>query len=139
MQKLNRNRFLAILSAAFVPFCAVPLIAEAQGFYDPSGKCSPQKHASIPTLFDQPYDKARTELSSVGWQPVPNRERMRSDDYSPAEKWAIDAGYTELEACAGTGLAPCKFSYTDAYGNDFKVITEGEDAGVVTRFFFVCH
>jgi hypothetical protein len=57
--------------------------------------------------------------------------------------WA--KGYVEVEACAGTGVAPCAFLFKDVYGTKLRIFTVGEeDPGSkayarVSGFQFICN
>ena len=110
--------------------------------------CRPKRHARLPAITELTYHKARKKLLAAGWQP------LRTKHYNEAESDPDIAhgngrvfwrrGYVEVEACAGTGVAPCAFLYRDAYGNRLRVTTEGEEStsprayAVVTGYRFVC-
>lgn len=105
-------------------------------------KCVPTRHIDIPAIAEVVYPVAREALLKAGWQPAINYDKRRSGEYEVAEKWAANAGYYEVESCAGTGVAPCRFNFTDVYGSHLAVITEGEvidgSQAYVRSFFFVC-
>lgn len=96
-------------------------------------KCYPKQHAKIPTgIVDQTYHKARKMLLASGWQPlqtIPDNEAEDnpniSSDGNGKTYW--EKGYVEVQACAGTGMAPCAFLFKDAYGNKLGVFTKGEE------------
>jgi len=87
-------------------------------------------------------------LLAAGWQPFRTKSYNAADsdpDISYGNGRAFwRRGYVEVEACSGTGMAPCAFLFEDAYGNRLRVTSEGEElpkqkayAGV-TGFRFVC-
>ena len=115
----------AILAAILA---VLPAIATAETLCEPSGA------TSLPPIVGSAYPDARGALIRSGWQPD---TKLRRSDYSAAEEWAANAGYSELATCAGTGTAPCRFEYTSS-GARLAVVTEGEDSPVVSRLFFVC-
>jgi len=81
----------------------------------------------VPIIVQFTYPEARQRLIEKGW--IPERTRWQDLEESGAGvvAWALwNAGYREIEDCAGTGTAPCRFNYTDAAGNQLAVVTEGE-------------
>lgn len=133
-----RRLFLAVFIVGLLP--GVALTQEKP--------CQPRRHAKLPVITDSTYHKARKRLLAAGWQPV------RTKSYNEAETdpdisygngrlfWR--KGYVEVEACSGTGMAPCSFLFKDAYGNRLRVTTAGEELprrksyARVTGFEFVC-
>jgi len=110
--------------------------------------CAPQKHAKLPFVLDLTYHKARPKLLKGGWQPfrtIHHNEGTKNPkiSYGNGEMF-WNKGYWEVEACAGTGLAPCAFLFEDAYGNKLRVTTAGEEDpkhkyfARVTGYKFVC-
>ncbi|HEV7251835.1 MAG TPA: hypothetical protein VGN97_01865 [Mesorhizobium sp.] len=109
------------------------------------GDCAPQTHASVPVEAGTPYDVAREELAAEGWEPalLDPADRPEADAASGNAPAFLDQGFDELVACAGTGLAPCRFEFTDSFGNRLAVVTqgeavEGEPLPAVSQTFFVC-
>ncbi|RYY83793.1 MAG: hypothetical protein EOO15_20715 [Chitinophagaceae bacterium] len=110
--------------------------------------CSPKKHASVPALTDMTYHKARKILLAKGWQPQQTKSyNTAADDpdiSSGNGKVFWDSGYIEVEACAGTGVSPCAFLFSDVYGTKLRVTTIGEeDPGskayaIISGYRFVC-
>ncbi len=110
--------------------------------------CAPKKNASLPLVLNLSYHKARPKLLRAGWQPfqtIHHNEGTRNPDIAYGNGdiyWK--KGYWEVEACAGTGLAPCAFLFEDAYGNKLRVTTAGEEDpkgkyfARVTGYKFVC-
>ena len=111
-------------------------------------RCQPSKHARLPAVIDLTYHKARPKLLARGWQPFQtiHNNKAATDpntSYGNGELF-WKKGYREIEACAGTGLAPCAFLFEDAYGNRLRVTTAGEEYpkqksyAIVTGYKFVC-
>lgn len=110
--------------------------------------CRPAKHAKLPTIINLTYHTARKRLLTAGWQPLRTKSYNEADSdpdiaYGNGRSfWR--RGYVEVEACSGTGMAPCAFLFEDAYGNRLRVTTEGEELlkhkayARVTGFHFVC-
>lgn len=110
--------------------------------------CAPQKHARLPYVLNLTYHKARPRLLKAGWQPFPTvfHSGGSSNPHIPYGNGNIfwKKGYWEVETCSGTGLAPCNFLFKDAYGNNLRVTTAGEEDtkgkyfARVTGYKFVC-
>lgn len=107
--------------------------------------CQPAKHASLPAITKMTYDAARKSLLAAGWKPLKTVSSKDDPDVSEGNGpifW--QRGYIELEACAGTGLGPCAFLFTDSYKNRLRVTTAGEELpkqkahAMVTGFRFIC-
>ena len=110
--------------------------------------CKPSKHAKLPAVIEFTYHKARKALLSAGWQPLQTKsfnEANTDPDISSGNGALFwEKGYIEVEACAGSGIAPCAFLFKDAYGNRLRVTTAGEEYpkekayAKVTGLQFVC-
>jgi hypothetical protein len=110
--------------------------------------CPPRKHARLPAILQSTYHKARKKLLAAGWRPVQTKSfKQASNDPDISHgngRLFWRKGYVEVEACAGTGVAPCSFVFKDAFGNRLRVTTAGEELprrksyARVTRFEFVC-
>jgi hypothetical protein len=111
-------------------------------------RCAPERHAELPVIFDLTYHEARRKLLSAGWQPfqtIHHNDAGTNINTSHGNGQIFwEKGYWEIEACAGTGLGPCSFLFTDAYSNRLRVTTAGEEdrrqhsvAGV-TSYKLVC-
>ena len=93
--------------------------------------CQVARHAKIPQIYSLTYHKARKLLLASGWQPLQTKSHNQATDdpdiaYGNGQEfWG--KGYIEIEACAGTGLAPCAFLFRDVYGNKLRVTTSGEE------------
>lgn len=70
----------------------------------------------------QPYGEIREKLIEEGWDPVvsPDSDVCMEGDVRCANR-------PEMEACSGTGLAPCKFVWSKD-GYNLNVFTVGMDA-----------
>ncbi len=78
------------------------------------------------------YGEARELLVDEGWLPAGTCE---------GDAYMCNPAYPELDSCAGTGAAPCRFQWKAGEGVATKdglgfiaVITEGERAKSVTGF-----
>ncbi|HEU4509180.1 MAG TPA: hypothetical protein VFR78_13115 [Pyrinomonadaceae bacterium] len=116
-----RRLFLAVLITGLLP--GVALTQEKP--------CQPRRHAKLPAITESTYHKARKKLLAAGWQPVRTKSYNEADtdpDISYGNgRLFWRKGYIEVEACAGTGMAPCSFLFKDAYGNRLRVTTAGEE------------
>lgn len=110
--------------------------------------CQPRRHTKLPAVTEFTYHKARKRLLAAGWQPLQTKSFNEAND-DPDISYGNGRlfwrkGYVEVEACAGTGVAPCTFLFKDAYGNRLRVTTAGEELprqrayARVTGFQFVC-
>src|SRR5688572_3918400 len=92
-------------------FAAGPLLAQEP-------PCAPKKHARLPAITEMTYHRARKKLLAAGWQPLRtksfNEARTDSDISYGNGQLFWRKGYVEVEACAGTGVAPCAFLFKDA-------------------------
>lgn len=89
------------------------------------------KHSPIPKqISNKNYHQARKLLMKNGWQPIQTVNHLEASnmfDYGGNFETFWKRGYREVESCAGTGLAPCKFNFRDIYGNTLSVFTSGEE------------
>jgi hypothetical protein len=111
----------------------VLLVVICSGYASVLGQalCQPGTHAKLPLILNLTYHKARPQLLSAGWQPY-RTIRLNKAGTDPNTAYGNGElfwkkGYWEVEACAGTGPAPCAFLFTDVYGNKLRVTTEGEE------------
>ena len=72
-----------------------------------------------------PYSEAREIILDAGWQAtvVPLQAREFA---GLRESAMVGRGWHELQSCAGSGLAPCRFEFGDIEGQTLVVITLGE-------------
>lgn len=104
--------------------------AECEGVYDtPQKQCEPAKHAKVPTFRDGNYANARSSLMANGWQPLPNPEPVYEN-----EQWAVDAGFTEVEACAGSADV-CRFAFQDKHRTILVVLRHHDSVNA----YFPCN
>lgn len=110
-----------------------------------SQRCQPSKHAGLPSIAKLTYDAARKALLAADWKPLQTVSSKENPDVAEGNGpifW--QRGYTEVEACAGTGIASCSFLFKDVYGNRLRVTTAGEELpdlkvhARVTGLRFVC-
>ncbi len=101
--------------------------------------CYPVKHANLPAITELKYHEARKMLLAAGWQPVMTKSYYNDPADDPdissgngQEFWR--RGYFEVEACSGTGLAFCSFLFSDAYNNQLRVSTAGEEDSKNKRY-----
>lgn len=79
-----------------------------------------------------PYSEAREIILAAGWQAdtVPWQERYWTQHESSIrgreQEMVEDLGYHELQSCAGSGRAQCRFEYSNAERRQLVVITAGE-------------
>jgi len=78
------------------------------------------------------YGEVRERLIENGWLPAGTCE---------GDAFMCNPAYPELESCAGTGTAPCRFGWKAGEGSgaaagpsQIAVITEGEQGRIVTGF-----
>lgn len=82
-------------------------------------------------IADDEYPVARDKLIADGWVPKYLSPPFES---APFAEWVKVRNYAEVEACAPTGRANCKFTFTSSSnkGVELSVLTEGEELGIVT-------
>lgn len=73
-----------------------------------------------------PYGKARNLLIKAGWQPSVGEFSELGDSIA---RELFNLGYEEVKSCAGTGLGPCRFEFTNERGELLAVsaITQGSN------------
>jgi hypothetical protein len=83
----------------------------------------------VPKVYGQTYDVARKVLIKEGWQPNVRHVSHGNDAQVQSGNGPIfwHRGYWELQACAGTAAAECRFEFLDPSGRVLVVITEGEE------------
>lgn len=80
-----------------------------------------------------PYAEARAVVSANQMKPIaqwpnPTTDRERSH--------LISEGFTEVEACAGSGLTPCSFLFEGEGGSRLRLVTLGEGGGKAKVAFY---
>jgi hypothetical protein len=110
--------------------------------------CQPGRHAKLPAITEFTYSRARKKLLAAGWRPFQTKSLNEADKdlniQSGNGRLFWKRGYVELEACSGTGVAACTFTFKDAYGTRLRVTTAGEEFpkegahAKVSGFQFVC-
>ncbi|MDX6501194.1 MAG: hypothetical protein QOG23_4454 [Blastocatellia bacterium] len=88
----------------------------------------PTRHARVPAIVGVTYIRARKMLLAAGWHPLRTNSSATDEGVSSWNGplfWR--RGYIELENCSGTRLAACAFLFKDRFGNQLRVITEGEE------------
>jgi hypothetical protein len=85
---------------------------------------------------NMPYEKARNLLIQQGWQPNLQGDPPNLNDTTVRE--LFDLGYKEVKDCAGTGLGPCLFEFTNEAGEQLNVSTIQNGSGN-NRERFVWH
>lgn len=121
------------------------MLFSATNFAFAKKPCPTPNHAKVPAIAEFTYHKARKAILAAGWQPlVTVRYQDVDQELFGQAKGFWEKGYREIESCAGSGLVPCAFSFSDAYGNTLRVITTGEEKpsikayARVSSFEFVC-
>lgn len=82
-------------------------------------------------IISEEYPAVRDELIAEGWLPKYLSPPFES---APFAEWVKIRNYAEVEACAPTGRANCKFTFTSETngGLELSILTEGEEIGIVT-------
>lgn len=94
-------------------------------------KTASAKTPKAPAVKGMTYHKARKIILARGWKPfrsIPENEVATNTDIKSGngkEFWK--RGYVEVEACSGTGEAPCAFEFQDGKGHHLRVFTTGEE------------
>jgi hypothetical protein len=106
--------------------------APADAPVNPSADNSPgQKQVELPSFSaGESYSSVRTKMANAGWEPfhAPDADQCSEDD-----KRCV--GRPEMESCAGTGKANCKFLWKKS-DNVTAICTVGEEDAV---FDVVCN
>ncbi len=72
-------------------------------------------------LLNIPYQEARKVILQNGWEPA---AQEREEDLSSISRF-LDKGYTEVDACSGTGMGYCSFHFKKDK-NLFLIVTTQE-------------
>ncbi len=86
-------------------------------------------HIPVPNLNNLTYDEARQHLVDAGWQPKMQHWSYSKDINVSFGNGLIfwERGYWEIDRCAGTGLANCRFEFMDVNGTLLVVGTIGQE------------
>ncbi|PSM49103.1 hypothetical protein C7Y66_10760 [Chroococcidiopsis sp. CCALA 051] len=71
------------------------------------------------------YKEVRKLLTNNGWFPI-SLHWSETESWSARERLILDKGYSDIQACSGTGLGHCLFSFGDGYGNKINITTSGQ-------------
>jgi hypothetical protein len=82
------------------------------------------KSQDLPLQKGMTYEEARQIILGQSWKPNPNVE---TNLRSPVVKAIFDRGYIEINDCAGTGEAPCRYEFVNRDGDLLYVVTAGSD------------
>ncbi len=84
----------------------------------------------VPDVKGKSYDEARKMIIADGWKPVAQEDEVAMAPGGVATsgngKIFWERGYVEVDACAGTGLGQCAFTFFDGGGMNLFVVTVGE-------------
>lgn len=94
--------------------------------------------ASVPNVYGQSIDKARLAVLADGWRPsAPEPAQVPAP--GEREQHLSKAGVTEVQFCAGTGLANCAFDYTTPAGKLSLETVGEEEFPQVTSYTVACN
>ena len=95
----------------------------------PEASCDTAKAEVARITHDGPYAQVRAKLIAAGWVPKSHSKPpvMADGTEDFATKPAWDAGFREVDSCAGAGIAPCTYRFADQHGNSLAVVGIGED------------
>lgn len=81
--------------------------------------------AQVPAIGGAPFSEARQLVAESGWRP---EAHPPADQLFGREHEFHTNGWTEVQSCSGTGLAPCLFAYRQVAGAArLEVTTVGEE------------
>lgn len=103
----------------------VPSLCVLALIWGTSVLAGPREDAFDSLRQGMPYAEARETLLGGGWQAI--RYPWMTADARCAGRDEICQAYQETDACAGTGLAQCKFMFRDGQGGYLGVVTIGEE------------
>jgi hypothetical protein len=72
-----------------------------------------------------PYSKAREIIMNAQWQGK-NQKAQNISEFGEVKRIYFDNGWREIQDCAGTGTAPCRFEFSNSKNETLAVITQGE-------------
>lgn len=72
-------------------------------------------------MLNIPYREARKVILENGWMPA----KIKRDEYGMSGiSHYLDLGYTEVDACSGTGKGYCRFVFQNDLGLFMEVTTQ---------------
>ena len=100
----------------------------------------PVSSLAVPIKIGETLPSARAKLLKIGWKPVRTWSKPADNLGWALVKDFFDAGFTEIQSCAGTGSNPCIFNYQSGRRACLKLFTEGEipKAATVTGWNSSC-
>jgi hypothetical protein len=79
------------------------------------------KQSGQTLLLNIPYSEARKVILENGWKPA----KIKRDTYGMYSiSHYLDLGYTEVDACSGTGKGYCRFVFQNDLGLFMEVTTQ---------------
>lgn len=72
-----------------------------------------------------PYSKAREIILTQKWKGK-NQKSENISEFGEVKILYFKNDWQEIQDCAGTGLAPCRFEFTNAKSETLVIITQGE-------------
>lgn len=137
--KLKQLSYISIIALALTVGSGF-LVANLMKSKSVTAKANPkakdcENHIPIPNLVQgMTYQDARQLIINAGWQAQYNSDpNIAATDSRIAGM--ISQGWGEVEACSGTGLGLCKFSFRDAFGRYLSVTTANNIVGEESEEF----
>jgi len=90
-------------------------------------KCRPPRHAKVPKVTGQTYDRARHNLIAAGWRPYKTNTESTAETnlrFGNGPLYWREKHYIEVTACGGTNPG-CEFIFKDKFDNKLYVDTYG--------------
>lgn len=72
-----------------------------------------------------PYSQARKIILKHNWRGK-NQKAQNISEFGEVKTIYFDNGWHEIQDCAGTGTAPCRFEFSNSKNETLVVITQGE-------------
>lgn len=120
------------MQALVVPFASLCMAAAlaclpTQGVVAQSAR-SGERPGQIPVLPpDLSYPEARTRMMNAGFQPMGFSVTWQQAQERCGSRPEICLTYPEAEACASTGMSPCRMVFLGPGGGAVAIITGGEE------------
>lgn len=74
---------------------------------------------------EMPYSEARELILAQGWKGK-NQKSENISEFGEVKILYFKNNWQEIQDCAGTGLAPCRFEFTNEKSETLVIITQGE-------------